>query len=213
LFALAQIVLGGFRARRGVGVEALVGDGFHAAQENIQCLPSSFAAIFSMVDLVPKGVPQEMQWKGSSAFTVIGGALKAGKFRRGSSVITFSGQVAAHRPHCTQASSRNFKVGRSGSSVSALVGQAETQERQSVQPATSTTTAPKGAPFGRGTMSTGAGAARCSSRMARLSTPRFWPSGAKLAGFGDTVVAGLKRKAATSASGSSVSMVAAPPWP
>ena len=49
-------------------------------------------------------------------------------------VMTFSGQVALQRPHCTQASSVKRSSGRSGSSPSAPVGQAATQARQSVQP-------------------------------------------------------------------------------
>ena len=61
-------------------------------------------------------------------------------------LITFSGQVALHRPHCTQASSAKRSIGRSGSSSSAPVGQADTQARQSVQPSTLSSTAPNGAP-------------------------------------------------------------------
>ena len=80
------------------------------------------------------------------------------------SVITFSGQVAWHSPHCTQASSAKRSIGRSGSSSSAPVGQADTQARQSVQPSTLTSTVPNGAPCGSAMTSTGAGAARCSSR-------------------------------------------------
>ena len=78
--------------------------------------------------------------------------------------MTFSGQVALHSPHCTQASSAKRSIGRSGSSDSAPVGQAETQERQSVQPSTLTSTVPNGAPSGSATTSTGAGAAACISR-------------------------------------------------
>ena len=40
------------------------------------------------------------------------------------SVITFSGQVAAHSPHCTQACSWNRTCGFSGLSCSAPAGQA-----------------------------------------------------------------------------------------
>jgi len=45
--------------------------------------------------------------------------------------------------------------GRSGSSESAPVGQAETQDRHSVQPGTSVSTAPNGAPAGNGSVSAG----------------------------------------------------------
>ena len=75
-------------------------------------------------------------------------------------MITFSGQVAWHRPHCTQASSAKRSIGFSGSSDSAPVGQAETQDRHSVQPSTLTSTVPNGAPCGSATMSTGAGRRR-----------------------------------------------------
>ena len=123
-------------------------------------------------------------------------------------MMTFSGQVAWHSPHCTQASSAKRSVGRSGSSSSAPVGQADTQARQSVQPSTLTSTVPNGAPAGSATTSTGAGAARCSSRKASRITSRLPPNGAKLAGRGAAACAGMARSAAPSASGSSVSMVA-----
>ena len=67
-----------------------------------------------------------------------GGGAAGRKSICGFSVITFSGQVLLHSPHCTQASSTNFSAGRSGSSSSAPVGQADTQDRHSVQPPTST---------------------------------------------------------------------------
>ena len=60
--------------------------------------------------------------------------------------MTFSGQVALHSPHCTQASSAKRSIGRSVSAESAPVGHADTQARQSVQPSTLISTAPNGAP-------------------------------------------------------------------
>ena len=119
--------------------------------------------------------------------------MAARKSSCGFSVMTFSGQVALHSPHCTQASSAKRSIGRSGSSVSAPVGQADTHERQSVQPATSISTDPNGARSGSGTTSTGAGAARCSSRSAKRSTLRLAPDGRKLAGRG---VDGMRRDGA-----------------
>ena len=86
-------------------------------------------------------------------------AVAARKSICGLRLITFSGQVALHSPHCTQASSAKRSIGCSGSSASAPVGQAETQDRHSVQPSTLTSTAPNGAPSGSATISTGAGAA------------------------------------------------------
>ena len=59
--------------------------------------------------------------------------------------MTFSGQVALHSPHCTQASSAKRSIGRSVSAESAPVGHADTQARQSVQPSTLISTAPNGA--------------------------------------------------------------------
>ena len=40
----------------------------------------------------------------------------------GLNVMTFSGQVALHRPHCTQASSAKRSIGRSGSSATRRSG-------------------------------------------------------------------------------------------
>ena len=127
--------------------------------------------------------------------------------------MTFSGQVALHSPHCTQASSAKRSMGRSGSSVSAPVGQADTHDRHSVQPATSISTEPNGARSGSGTTSTGVGAARCSSRSAKRSTLRLAPDGTKLAGRGVDGSGEIARNVVPSASGSSVSMVATRPAP
>ena len=95
---------------------------------NIQCLPSSLAATRSIVLLTPNGLPQRMQQNGSSSLSTRAGAVAARKSSCGLSVITFSGQVALHSPHCTQASSAKRSIGRSGSSDSAPVGQADTQD-------------------------------------------------------------------------------------
>ncbi len=77
-------------------------------------------------------------------------AVAARKSICGFSVMTFSGQVATHKPHCTQASSAKRSIGFSGSSDSAPVGQAGTQDRHSVQPSTLMSSEPKGAPDGSG---------------------------------------------------------------
>ena len=109
-----------------------------------------------MVLLTPNGLPQRMQQNGSSSLRTRGEAVAARKSSCGLSVMTFSGHVALHSPHCTQASSAKRSIGRSGSSVSAPVGQAETQARHSVQPAALISTAPNGAPSGSATTSTAA---------------------------------------------------------
>src|SRR4051794_7319372 len=136
-----------------------------------------------MVLLVPNGLSQRMQRNGSSCLSTRAAAVAARKSICGDSVITFSGQVALHSPHCTQASSAKRRIGSSGSSDRAPVGQADTQDRQSVQPSTLTLTAPNGAPAGSATTSTGAGAAACNSRNARRITSRLPPIAAKLAGL------------------------------
>jgi hypothetical protein len=64
-----------------------------------------------MEDFVPNNLLQRGQAAGSSAFTTKGCAASGAKFSRGYSVITFSGQVAAQSPHCTQASSKKRNSG------------------------------------------------------------------------------------------------------
>src|SRR5260370_7397786 len=149
--------------------------------EYIQCLPSSLASTRSIALPTPNGLPQRMQQNGSSSLRTRAGALPARKSIWGLSVITFSGHVAWHNPHCTQASSTNRSNGRSGSSRNAPVGQADTQDRHIVQPPASISTAPKGAPAGNAIMSTGAGAARGSSPSAKRSTSFFLPTPPHLA--------------------------------
>src|SRR5882724_3875399 len=113
---------------------------------NIQCFSPSFASTRSIELLVPNGLPQAMQLNGSSSFSTRSGAFQAWKSRRGSMVMTFSGQVASQSPHCTQRLSVKRSIARSGLSDSAPVGQAVTQAWHSVQPSTSSFTVPKGAP-------------------------------------------------------------------
>ena len=131
-FALAQIVLGRARVgprRRAVGIEVLLGHRDHAAVLahlddvealrrvlNIQCLPSSLAVTRSIVLFTPNGLPQRMQQNGSSCLITRADAVAARKSSCGFSLMTFSGQVALHSPHCTQASSAKRSVGFSGSS-------------------------------------------------------------------------------------------------
>jgi hypothetical protein len=61
-----------------------------------------------------------------------------------------SGQVLAHRPHCTQLLSVKRSCGLSGLSASAASGQALTQLRHSVQRSASTSRLPRGEPGGQG---------------------------------------------------------------
>src|SRR6476646_9336179 len=101
---------------------------------NIQCLPSSLATTRSTLLFTPNGLEQRMQQNGSSSFNTRAGAVVLRKSSCGVRLITFSGHVALHRPHCTHASSVKRRTGRSGSSDSAPVGHADTHERQSVHP-------------------------------------------------------------------------------
>ena len=161
----------------------------------------------------PNGLLQRMQQNGSSCLRMRAGARAASKSIWGLSVMTCSGQVAWHSPHCTQASSTKRSIGRSGSSRNAPVGQAEAQDKQSVQPSTSTSTAPNGAPLGSGMMPTGFGAARCSSLSAKRNTLLLPPWGRKLAGRGTAGIDGIAHSASSKRSGSSVSMVSIRPLP
>src|SRR5262245_47828337 len=104
------------------------------ASLNIQCRPASLAVTFSIVLLTPKGLPQRMQQNGSSCFNTRTPSDVARKLILGTKVMTFSGQVDLHNPHWTHASSAKRRAGLSGSSRKAPVGQAETQDRHSVQP-------------------------------------------------------------------------------
>src|SRR3954454_18061537 len=174
----------------------------------IQCLPSSFEMMRSMLLLTPNGLLQRIQQDGSSSLRIWDGVLAVSKLMRGTSLMTCSGQVAWHKPHCTQASSTNRNTGLSGSSRKALVGQAETQDRQRVQPAVSISTAPTGDPGGSGTMPTGVGAERCSAPSEKRSTSRFFPTARKLTGCADGARGGIARRVCSRRSGSSVSMVA-----
>jgi hypothetical protein len=105
----------------------------------------------SIVLFTPNGLLQRMHSNGASSFSTRAAAVAARKSICGLSVMTFSGQVALHSPHCTQASSAKRSIGRSVSAESAPVGHADTQARQSVQPSTLISTAPNGAPCGSGT--------------------------------------------------------------
>src|SRR5258706_2373863 len=97
--------------------------------------------------------------------------------------MTFAGQVDWQGPHGTHGLWVNRSIAGWGLSEGAPVGHAVTQAWQSVQPSTLRLTPPNGAPAASGTASTGAGAARCSSRNMVSSTPRLAPRGTKPAGF------------------------------
>ena len=176
---------------------------------NIQCLPSSLATTRSTELFTPNGLPQRMQRHGSSCLSMRAMAVAARKSICGVRLITFSGQVALHSPHCTQASSAKRSIGRSGSSDSAPVGHADTQERQSVQPSTLTSTVPNGAPCrqrhdidrrGRGCMQF---AQREPHHVALARRPAE-----KVAGLRVPSTGAIARSVSPSASGSSVSIVA-----
>jgi len=134
-----------------------------------------------MVDLAANGLPQTMHSNGSSSFRTISRRDSSVKLKRGSRVMTDSGQVFRHRPHWTQACSVKRSIGASGLSVSAPVGQAPTQDMQSVQPSASICTAPKAAPAGSASSSTGVGAWRCRCSSAMADNVRLPPMGRKSA--------------------------------
>ena len=85
LLALAQIILGGAHRRRAAcrrdrspprsstatrqSSHILMTSRRRAEPLNIQCLPSSLAATRSIVLLTPNGLPQRMQWNGSSSLS------------------------------------------------------------------------------------------------------------------------------------------------
>jgi len=69
------------------------------------------------------------------------------------SVMAFSGQVLAHKPHCTQFFSMKRSCGRSVLSCRALAGQALTQLRHSVQVSLLTAMLPSSDAAGRGSAS------------------------------------------------------------
>src|SRR5262249_35593321 len=177
----------------------------------IQCRPSSLAVTRSIVLFTPNGLLQRTQWKGSSSLSTRAVDVAARKSSCGTSEITFSGQVALQRPHCTQASSEKRSIGLSLSAVSAPVGQAETQARQSVQPSTLSSTLPNGASGGSAITLAGAGDARCSSRSASRMTSRLAPIGEDDAGRGGGAAGAIARSVSPSVSGSSVSIVAVRP--
>ncbi len=162
---------------------------------------------------MPNGFWQRAQPSGSSAFTTWIREASGARLRRGSRVITFSGHVAAHSPHCTHASSRKRSSGESGFAVKALVGQTMVQARHSVQPSVATRARPKGAFSGMAI--TGAAApvaprvAACSARKAWRVTSRGAPMGRNVSGCQVVRSARVGASASSIAKGSSVSMEAA----
>jgi hypothetical protein len=143
--------------------------------------------MFSTICRVPKGLPQRTQLKGWASFSVTASFARAPSKSRGMSSMASSGQVSAHRPHCTQLRSMNRRLGVSGESRSAASGQAPMHALHSVQVALSTASAPNGAPAASLISSTRRSRARCSiakSRVVRFSAERL-----KLAGL-PTVAAG-----------------------
>src|SRR5207247_653959 len=98
--------------------------------------------------LLPNGLPQRTQWNGSASFSVTACFACAPMSSRGTSSIASSGQVSAHRPHCTQLRSMKRSRGASAASSSALSGQAPMQALHSVQVCLLTARAPNGAPAG-----------------------------------------------------------------
>src|SRR5258708_20163585 len=102
--------------------------------EYIQCLPLSFSSTRSIALLTPNGLSQRMQQNGSSSLRTRAGALAARKSIWGFSVITFSGHVAWHNPHCTQASSTNRSSRPPRSSRNPPLAHAHTHHTHNVHP-------------------------------------------------------------------------------
>src|SRR2546426_826665 len=110
--------------------------------------PPSLPSMLSTIWRVPNGLPQRTQWNGSASFRVTASFAWGPKRSRGSSWIASSGQVSAHRPHCTQLRSMKRSRGASAASSSAPSGQAPMQALHSVQVCLLTARAPNGAPAG-----------------------------------------------------------------
>src|SRR5437016_7405640 len=110
--------------------------------------PPSLPSMLSTIRRVPNGLPQRTQWNGSASFSVTACFAWGPNRSRGTSSIASSGQVSAHRPHCTQLRSMKRSRGASAASSSAPSGQAPMQALHSVQVCLLTARAPNGAPAG-----------------------------------------------------------------
>src|SRR5688572_992244 len=176
-----------------------------ASPPNIEC-PASRVIIVSTICVVPKGFLQLTQWKGCVSFSTRASRAAGPSSRRGSSVIASSGQVASHRPHCTQLRSTNLSSGWSTPSINAEAGQAPTHDMHIVQLPWSTITWPKGAPAGSAITSASRGAcfARCST--ANSMAVRLSLEIANVAGTSTPREGATSDSARTSASGLSASI-------
>src|SRR5438552_511487 len=110
--------------------------------------PPSLPSMLSTIRRVPNGLPQRTQWNGSASFSVTACFAWGPNRSRGTSSIASSGQVSAHRPHCTQLRSMKRSRGASAASSRAPSGHAPMQALHSVQVCLLTARAPNGAPAG-----------------------------------------------------------------
>src|SRR5688572_10396447 len=177
-----------------------------ASPPNIEC-PASRVIIVSTICVVPKGFLQLTQWKGCVSFSTRASRAAGPSSRRGSSVIASSGQVASHRPHCTQLRSTNLSSGWSTPSINAEAGHAPTHDMHIVQLPWSTITWPNGAPAGSAITSALRGAcfARCST--ANSMAVRLSLESAKVAGTPTPREGATSTRARASASGLSASIM------
>src|SRR5450830_807023 len=94
---------------------------------------------------LPKGLAQRMQQNGVDSCLTTGWFDCGVSKRRGTSSMASSGQVVAHRPHCTQFFSTKRNWGKVVLSIKAEAGQAPTQAMHRLHFAWSTATLPNGA--------------------------------------------------------------------
>ena len=181
---------------------------------NIQCLPSSLAATRSIVLLTPNGLPQRMQWNGSSSLSTRAVAvaarksscglqrdhlLRAGRLAQPALHAGILGE-AQHRP-LGIVDERAGRAGRHAGEAerAALDIDLDRAERRA---------------RGQRDRHRPARARRAAVRAAQAAcTSRLPPTGRKLAGRGAAAAAAIARSASPSASGSSVSIVATRPPP
>ena len=158
---------------------------------NIQCRPSSFAAILSIVLLTPNGLLQRMQSAGSSSLMICVRAVAAREvdLRRQRDDLFRAGALA--QPALDAGVFDKFER-RAFGIVEQRTGRTYRYAGLGTACIRSTLTliAPSGAPSGSAITSVGAGATRCSSLRAKRSRSRRLPTVLKVAG-GLTVARGF----------------------
>ena len=179
----------------------------------IQCWPASLPITRSIVLLTPNGLPQRMQWNGSSSFSTRARAVAARKSSCGLRVdhLLRAGRLAQPALHAGilgEAQQRAFGI------VAERAGRTGRDARQAQRAAGNVDLdrAERRALRQRDDIDRRRRRA-CNSRNASRITSRFWPTGKKLAGRGEDTCTSIAASAVPSASGSSVSMAATEPKP